>query len=148
MMWHGGGTLHKAGSGDAAWINHPMIGREDHEGPKFGGVADFVLALGPVAIFRITRDAGAFFQKTADIGPQDLSGSDDCRGWMENFNVLQEAASLGDVVSTVVAHGIEHHFVVASGMHTDVLAEFAFWVGMIPLARRPYRNHLDAFDYA
>ena len=136
-----------ADSSGAEWINHPMIGREDPEGPKFGGVADFIFAPGPVTIFRIARDAGAFFQMTADIVPQDPSGFDGCRGWMENFSVLHEAASLGDVVATVMAHGIEHHFVAAPGMHTEVLAEFASWTGMRPLTRRPYRNHLAASDY-
>ena len=148
LMWHGGGgPLHMADSSGAEWINHPMIGREDPEGPKFGGVADFIFAPGPVTIFRIARDAGAFFQMTADIVPQEPSGFDGCRGWMENFSVLHEAASLGDVVATVMAHGIEHHFVAAPGMHTEVLAEFASWTGMRPLTRRPYRNHLAASDF-
>lgn len=148
LMWHGGGgPLHMADSSGAEWINHPMIGREDPEGPKFGGVADFIFAAGPVTIFRIARDAGAFFQMTADVAPQDPSGFDGCRGWMENFAILHEAASLGDLVATVMAHGIEHHFVAAPGMHADVLAEFASWAGMIPLTRRPYRNHLAASDY-
>ena len=97
--------------------------------------------------YSASRDAGALFQMTTDIVPQDPSGFDGCRGWMECFNVLQEAASLGDVVATVMAPRIEHHFVAAPGMHTDVLAEFAFWTGMIPLTRRPYRNHPAASDY-
>ena len=148
LMWHGGGgPLHMADAQGAAWINHPMIGRESPEGPQFGGVADFVFAPGPVTVFRVAREAGAFFQMTAEVVAQEPSGFDGCRGWMENFSILGEAASLGDVVATVMVHGIEHHFVAVPGVHTAVMGEFAAWTGMAPLARRPMRDHLVLADY-
>lgn len=56
LMWHGGGPLYMADDKGAAWINHPMMGREVVAGPKFGGVADFVFQPGPHAIFGIDRD--------------------------------------------------------------------------------------------
>ena len=148
LMWHGGGgPLHMADANGAAWINHPMIGRESAEGPNFGGVADFVFAPGRVTVFRIAREAGAFFQMTAEVVPQDPSGFDGCRGWMDGFSILGEAASLGDVVATVMVHGIEHHFVAVPGVHAAVLGEFAAWARMTPLARRRIRDHLALADY-
>jgi hypothetical protein len=50
------------------------------------------------------------------------------------------------VVATVMAHGIEHHFVLIPGGHTAEALEFAAWTGMQPLRRRPFRDHLDADD--
>jgi hypothetical protein len=47
-----------------------------------------------------------------------------------------------------MAHGIEHHFVLVPGEHVPAALEFAAWTGMEPLRRRPFRNHLDAGDYA
>jgi len=56
LMWYGGGPLYMADDKGAAWINHPMMGREVVDSPKFGGVADFVFQPGSHAIFRIDRD--------------------------------------------------------------------------------------------
>ena len=149
LMWHGGGgPLHMADSSGAAWINHPMIGREDPDGARFGGVADFVFEPGPVTVFRIARNAGAFFRMTAEVVPQTPSGFDGSRGWMEGFDIAGEPSSLGDVVSTVMVHGMEHHFVAVPGIHEDVLGEFAAWALMEPLLRRPYRNYLNLNDYS
>ena len=148
LMWHGGGgPLHMADENGAAWINHPMIGRESPEGPSFGAVADYVFAPGSVTVFRVVREAGAFFQMTAEVVAQDPTGFDGCRGWMEKFVILDKAASLGDVVATVMCHGIEHHFVAVPGVHISVLGEFAAWSRMTPLALRPFRDHLVLADY-
>ena len=143
LMWHGGGgPLHMADASGARWINHPMIGRESPEGACFGGVADYVMAPGPVSVFRVAREAGAFFQMTAAVVAQEPSGFDGCRGWMEDFSILDEPAGVGDVVSTVMAHGLEHHFVAIPGHHAATLGEFAAWAGMEPLARQAMRDHL------
>ena len=148
LMWHGGGgPLYMADDKGAAWINHPMMGREVVDGPKFGGVADFVFRPGPHAIFRIARDASAFFRMQADVVAQDPSGFDGCRGWMENFSIGDDTANLSDVIATVMSHGLEHHFVALPGDYSNVLAEFAAWAGMNVLKRRPARNYLDLEDF-
>ncbi len=148
LMWHGGGgPLYMADDRGAAWINHPMIGRGTPEGPTYGAIADFVFAPGPVSVFRVAREASAFFQMTANVVPRDPSGFDGCRGWLEDFAIAGEAASLGDVVATVMTHGLEHHFIAVPGDHANVLAEFAAWALMLPLGRRPMRDHLVPDDY-
>jgi hypothetical protein len=149
LMWHGGGgPLHLADQAGAAWINHPMIGRGTAAGPIHGAIADFVFAPGPVTVFRVARDAGALFQMTAMVQPRDPSGFDGCRGWLHDFRIGHEPASLEDIVATVMAHGLEHHFILVPGNHASVLAEFGSWTGMMPLARRPMRDHLDASDFS
>lgn len=149
LMWHGGGgPLYMADTAGARWINHPMIGREAPEGPGFGGVADFVFQPGTVSVVRIARDARAFFAMRAEVVAQDLSGFDGCRGWMERFVIDGRDQSLGDVVATVMAHGIEHHFVAVPGDHVDAFSEFAAWSGMFQLEPRPYRQYLDLNDFS
>ncbi len=148
LMWHGGGgPLYMADDQGAAWINHPMIGRESPEAPKFAGVADFVFRPGAHSVFRIARDAGAFFHMTANVVAQDPSGFAGARGWMEDFRIADEPAGLKDVVATVMAHGLEHHFIALPGDHADVLAEFAAWAGLDLLGPRPKRSHLDRQDF-
>ena len=148
LMWHGGGgPLYMADDAGAAWINHPMIGREAPEKPKFGTIADFVFRPGPHTVFRISRDASAFFQMQADVVAQDPNGFDGCRGWMETFRIANDPATLDDLVATVMAHGLEHHTVAVPGVHFTVLAEFAAWCGMSPLDLRPARPHLAPQDH-
>jgi hypothetical protein len=56
-------------------------------------------------------------------------------------------ASLEDVVATVMAHGLEHHFILVPGQHSGVLTEFASWTGMDTLGAIPMRDHLDIRDF-
>lgn len=149
LMWHGGGgPLYLADDAGAAWINHPMIGRGTETGPVFGAIADLVFCDGPVSVFRIARNAGALFTMTATVAGRDPSGFAGCRGWLEDFAIDGAAANLGDTVASVMAHGLEHHFVLVPGDHAGALAEFAAWTGMDILGRRPMRGHLDARDFS
>ncbi|CAN0591053.1 unnamed protein product, partial [Ectocarpus sp. 12 AP-2014] len=62
LVWHGGGgPLYLADAQGAKWINHPMIGRGTDEGPVFGAISDLVFQDGPVTLFRIARNACAYF---------------------------------------------------------------------------------------
>lgn len=149
LMWHGGGgPLYLADDDGARWINHPMIGRGTEAGPVYGAIADLVFADGPVSVFRVAREAGALFQMTATVADRDPSGFTGCRGWLQDFNIAGTAASLEDVVATVMAHGLEHHFVLVPGDISATLAEFGAWTGMQSLTHRPMRLHLDASDFS
>ena len=149
LMWHGGGgPLYLADDDGARWVNHPMIGRGTAEGPVFGAISDLVFRDGPVSVFRIARDAGALFSMTAKVSGRDPDGFTGCRGWLQDFDIAGEVASLEDVVASVMAHGLEHHFVLVPGNISCALAEFGAWSGMLPLGRRPMRNHLDIRDFS
>ncbi|GAB5447601.1 MAG: hypothetical protein Gyms2KO_24740 [Gymnodinialimonas sp.] len=148
LVWHGGGgPLYLADDRGAAWINHPMIGRGTDEGPIFGAISDLVFRDGPVTVFRIARNAGALFTMTASVRGREPSGFTGCRGWLEDFVIDGEKASLEDTVASVMAHGLEHHFVLIPDTHADVLAEFGAWTRMETLGRRPMRAHLDLRDF-
>lgn len=148
LMWHGGGgPLYLADDAGAKWINHPMIGRGTDQGPIYGAISDLVFQAGPVSVFRVARNASAFISMTATVASRDPSGFTGCRGWLEAFKIFDQQATLEDVVSTVMAHGLEHHFVLVPGDVSAPLAEFAAWTGMDLLDRRPMRNHLNTQDY-
>lgn len=148
LVWHGGGgPLYLADEQGAKWINHPMIGRGTDEGPIYGAISDLVFQDGPVTLFRIARNAGAYFGMTGVITGREPSGFTGCRGWLEGFDIDGHAASLEDVVATVMAHGLEHHFVLVPGNVAGVLTEFASWTGMDILGRVPARTHLDRRDF-
>ena len=135
LVWHGGGgPLHLADGAGAAWIAHPMIGRSDPTAPRFGAIADYVFAPGPVTLLRVSRDGGALFAMGGTVVAQDPSGFDGCRGWLADMSVGAEAAGVRDVVATVMGHGLEHHFVLIPGAHQPAALEFAAWTGMAPAA--------------
>lgn len=148
LVWHGGGgPLYLADDAGAKWINHPMIGRGTEAGPIYGAISDLVFRDGPVSLFRIARNAGALFTMKATVAGRDPSGFTGCRGWLEGFEIDGEDASLEDVVATVMAHGLEHHFVLIPDDHIGALIEFGAWTGMDILSRQPMRDHLDARDF-
>ncbi len=148
LMWHGGGgPLYLADDQGARWINHPMIGRGTEAGPIYGAISDLVFRDGPVSVFRIARNAEAFFGMTAEVAGRAPSGFTGCRGWLERFTIDGQTASLEDVVASVMAHGLEHHFVLVPGDVSGVLVEFASWCGMDILGHVPMRGHLDRRDF-
>jgi L-fucose isomerase-like protein len=149
MMWHGGGgPLYLADARGAAWINHPMIGRGTAQGAVFGAIADLVFRDGPVTVFRIAREGSALFQMTATVAGREPSGFAGCRGWLQGFHIAGDPVDLEDVVASVMAHGLEHHFVLVPGDEAAALAEFGSWTAMRPLAKRPMRDHLQSSDFS
>ena len=149
LMWHGGGgPLYMADGDGAAWVNHPMIGREAPEGPNFGGVADFVFAPGPMSILRIAHDGRATFAMQTRVVAQDPSGFTGCRGWMDDIELGGETLDIRDLIATVMAHGIEHHFVAVPGAHGPSFSEFGAWCGMEELGPRRDRGYLSLSDYS
>ena len=149
LVWHGGGgPLFHADNNGARWMNHPMIGRGTEQGPIYGAIADLVFKDGPVSLFRVARDAGALFQMNCTVAGRDPNGFDGVRGWLEQFSMQGEVLSLEDVVNTVMAHGLEHHFILVPGDVSAVLSEFGSWSGMKTLGSRPVKDGLSAEDFS
>ena len=131
LMWHGGGgPLYLANKNGAKWVNHPMIGRGTTEGPIYGSISDLVFKSGPVTVFRISDNAKKIFYMNAEIREVNPSGFTGCRGWLDSFKMNDKKISLNDLVSTVMEHGIEHHFVLVPGDISSELNELKFWSGM------------------
>lgn len=149
LMWHGGGgPLYLADDTGARWINHPMIGRGTEAGPVYGAIADLVFRNGEVSVFRVARDAQAFFQMQSHVSSHDQNGFTGCRGWLDKFVIEGQTLSLEDVVHTVMSHGLEHHFVLVPGNISSVLSEFGAWSGMQTLSARMMKSHLDSRDFS
>ncbi len=145
LMWHGGGgPLYMADDAGASWINHPMIGRGTEAGACYGTISDLVFRDGPVTAVRIADHATTLFAMEATVAGRTPTGYSGCRGWLRDFTISREAASLDDVIATVMGHGIEHHFVLVEGHHRAVLAEFAAWAELSQLQRLAARDHLSA----
>ena len=133
LMWHGGGGPLYMGGDAAAWINHPMIGRDDPDGPRFGAIADFVFPDGAHTVLRVARSGTAAFGYETEVRAGGASGFSGCRGWTTGFRTARGAHSAEDIVTSVMEHGLEHHFVLVPGSFAGDFAEFAGWMAMTPL---------------
>ena len=51
-------------------------------------------------------------------------------------------------MNTVMAHGLEHHFILVPGDVSAVLTEFGSWSGMKTLGSRPDKDGLCAEDFS
>lgn len=133
LMWHGGGGPLYMGGAEVAWINHPMIGRGTPDGPRFGAIADFVFPDGPHTVLRVARSGSAAFGFEAEVRAGGESGFTGCRGWVTDFRSARGAHSAGDIVTSVMEHGLDHHFVLVPGSFASDFREFAAWMAMEPL---------------
>ncbi len=142
LMWHGGGgPLYMARDG-VAWINHPMIGRGTEAGPIYGAIADYEFAHGAGTVLRVSRHGSARFAVETVVAEGPAPGFTGCRGWVGDFSSAQGPCSARDVVTTVMEHGLEHHFILVPGRHRAVFEEFAGWCGMDALPVIPAHDGL------
>ncbi|MEM1348350.1 MAG: hypothetical protein AAGI01_07350 [Myxococcota bacterium] len=108
LMWHGGGgPLYLADDDGARWINHPTLGRSDPSGVRYGAIADLVFRDGPATVFRVGENASTFFTMQGRIEGRTPSGFTGCRGWLRDYDIAGEQASLLDVVDHRGLHDIE-----------------------------------------
>lgn len=144
LMWHGGGGPLYMARNDVMWINHPMIGRGTEEGPVFGAIADYEFALGDVTVLRVSRHGTAQFVVEGKVSEGRESGFDGCRGWVGDFKSRTGACSAGDIVTTVMERGLEHHFVLLQGKYLSTLEEFGRWCCMEELNIIPAHTGLPS----
>jgi L-fucose isomerase-like protein len=142
LMWHGGGGPLYMAKDDVAWINHPMIGRGTEEGPIYGAIADYEFAHGACTVLRVSRHGTARFAVEGTVADGPEPGFTGCRGWIGAFSSADGPCSARDVVTTVMEHGLEHHFILVPGLHRAVFEEFAQWSGMAPLPIIPAHDGL------
>ena len=133
LMWHGGGGPLYMAKDSLAWINHPMIGRGTKAGPIYGCIADYEFAHGDVTVLRVSRHGTARFAVEGVVAEGPSSGFTGCRGWVGGFSSAAGSCSAADIVTTVMEHGLEHHFILVPGSHRGVFEEFGAWCGMAKL---------------
>lgn len=143
LAWHcGGSPLDMADAAGVTWKNHSTLGRKVEGAVPRGAVADFKFRPGAVTLARVGGDTELLFLLEAEAFAGRSAGFEGSRGWLRGFRLNHQPASLADLVNTIMALGIEHHFGLAAGHHADALSEVAAWSGMKPLEPIPYRDHL------
>jgi L-fucose isomerase-like protein len=148
LLWHGGGgPLHGADRLGARWIPHPMLGRGSPGARRKGAILSLRFREGPITLFRVGQSGRSLFAAEARITERGDRGFEGVRGWATDFNMGGVGVSAQDLVSTVMAYGLEHHFTLVEGRQAAVLEEFGAWTGQGFVAPIPYRGMLRSTDY-
>lgn len=146
LMWHcGGSPLSFADDRGIIWKNHSTLGRKTSN-PPMGAVADYSFKPQAATIMRLGDDARELFVLDAEIIASPYPGFDGSRGWVSKFRFDQEALSLADLVNTIMVEGIEHHFILGAGNHSDSFHELAAWLDIRIIKPTPYKPYLQRFE--
>ncbi len=145
LMWHcGGSPLSFADDHGVIWKNHSTLGRKSTN-PPMGAVADYRFKPQTATIMRLGDNGNKLFIVDADIIESPHSGFDGTRGWLSNFRFDQKALSLADLVNTIMVEGIEHHFILGTGNHSEAFHEFAAWLNIKVTKPIFYKSFLQRF---
>ena len=146
LMWHcGGSPLSFADDNGVTWRNHSTLGRKS-AAPPMGAVADYTFAKGSATILRLSDDAKKLFVLGAEVINSPYAGFDGSRGWLSNFRWGAKPLGLADVVNTIMVEGIEHHFVLGKGNHSEAAFEVAAWLDLTMIEPIPYKPYLQRFS--
>ena len=146
LMWHcGGSPLGLANDDGVSWVNHSTLGRKT-DAPPMGAVADLRFREGGVTVLRLAADLRELFILQGDVIASPHPGYDGSRGWVSNFTAAGVPLSLADLVNTVMARGIEHHFTLVPGHDEAALREVAAWLGVGVTVPLPYKDYLQRSD--
>jgi L-fucose isomerase-like protein len=144
LAWHcGGSPLDLANATGVTWKNHSTLGRKNPDAKPHGAVADFNFAHGSVTITRVCNDCDQLLVASGEVMEGKSKGFEGSRGWVNNLHINHQPIKLADFVNTMMVEGLEHHFILGSGLHTEALSEVAAWSGMRPVPAVPYQNFMQ-----
>ena len=147
LTWHcGGSPLAMADDRGVRWTDHTTLGRKQADAAPIGAVADLQFRRGPVTLARLGDSGQGLFQLEGEVIDGPAPGFDGSRGWIGRLRDGGRSVSAGDFVNTILARGIDHHFVVAAGHAGSVLDEVAAWLDLDRQGIVPYADALQFPD--
>ncbi|MDG3086224.1 hypothetical protein P7F88_08945 [Vibrio hannami] len=129
-MWHCGGTSTKLmREGKQLEIrNHSILDNYDPE-TSYGMLFEFLQELGPITVAKYQYPhASTIFAFEGDIidSPMRYRG---CYGEVAPKGICSKS-----IASSIMNHGMDHHWIVARGHLIEDLREFNYWIGVEELA--------------
>ena len=144
MWWHCGVGLPSyaddAGYGLMTYPSYTPPGAEPR--PMPGVAVDLKFRPQPATVLRLTDDGQQALIISADIVQGPDRGFTGVRGWFTNLTIGSEPATPLEVLDAVVRHGIEHHYAIVRGDVSEAMIEFAHWMGIEVIRKKPYTNYL------
>ncbi len=145
QMWH-------CGPGPASWADeagqtlayhHTLNRRRDPDQGLAGVSSDISFRKGPVTVMRIEENGKSIFTFEAQVVEGPAKPYPGSGGWFSEFTSDKKQVSIRDMVETISAYGIEHHYPVCFGHIEHVYRELASWMSLhvLPFKTwKPYRQ--------
>ena len=142
LLWHCGPTSPSLADSRGTRMQSLWL-FDDGKTPPTGLHNDLVLKPGQATVTGFTADFQQLLVLGGEIDNQKESYTGS-RGWFKNLNVAAQKASVPDLVQTLMVSGYQHHYPLAYGDLTSVSLEMAAWMGIKPIKKTNYTDHLIA----
>ena len=140
LLWHCGPSAPQLADERGTYVRSLWL-FENGENKKVGLANDLVLAPGEATILGFTPDFERVLVLDGTLDNQ-KPGYRGSRAWMRNFHLNGSAASLRDVIDTILTSGYQHHYPLAFGNCSAAVLELAAWSGIQPIAAQRYHDAL------
>ena len=140
LLWHCGPTSPNLADENGTRMQSLWLFDQDQK-PPTGLHNDLVLKPGRATVAGFTPDFENLLVLDGEIDNRKPSymGS---RGWYRKISVAGESATVPELVQTIMVSGYQHHYPLVYGHLTPGALEMAAWLGITPLARQAYTDHL------
>lgn len=129
------------------WDAHFNIGvHRNNEWDGAGVVADMQFKPGAVTLVALDNRFENVFVLTGDI-MEDKAGYSGSSGWMNNLKINGESVTIPDLINTISAGRVNHHYPAAFGHLDSEIREIAFWKDIRVLDPIPYKSHMSSFAF-
>lgn len=110
---------------------------------RVSGVNNMYYEAQPVTVARFTDNYQSILTFSGDFIDKSDRSFDGSRGWVGRMTMDGEPISTLDLVNTIMARGLQHHFPIVSGHVEEVVREIAAWLDVAPVSPVPYQRYLQ-----
>lgn len=147
LMWHCGPASSRFGKKYQLGANYTGMPHVKGEPPVGCGVVrDMVFDEMPVTVFRLTGECDKYMLMSGRFIGSEKKSFTGSRGWLGDVRMNGESIGVLDLVNTVQVNGFQHHYPMVPGCLESEIKEFAAWLGLRPLEKVPYADHLQIID--
>jgi len=106
-----------------------------------GPITSLTYKSGPVTVFRLTGDGDYFYYFTGSIfdGKKSWYGN---RGWVKDLRLYKDPITAKDLINTILANSIQHHYPMVLEDVGDYLEELAYWLDLEKVPEKKWQKYL------
>lgn len=146
LMWHCGSAPKRyADKNGVLFDGHYKPGSRvtGMDDVRVSGVHNMYYAAQPVTVARFTDNYQSILTFSGSFVKKSDRGYDGSRGWVGRMTMDGESLSALDLVNTIMARGLQHHFPIVSGHAEEAVREIAAWLNVTPVSPVPYKRYLQ-----
>jgi L-fucose isomerase-like protein len=146
LMWHCGSAPKRYSDKNGMFLKpHYKPGNRapGEDNVLVGSVSDMFFKPVEVTIARFTDEYERMFILTGKFLDKSDRSYDGSRGWLGEFKLNGEPIALKDLMNTILANGLQHHYPIIFGNVYEELMETMAWMDIKPVTKVTYQNYLQ-----